>query len=574
MGLTSALFTGLSGMTTNSEGISNTGNNISNANTTGYKSNRLNFESAIVRTVSGASAPTASLGGTNAAQIGYGAKLGSIDKMFKAGSLQPTGVNTDMAVDGNGFFILNMDDRQVYSRVGSFALDRDFNLVNPSFGGKVQGYGVDEDFEIVDGELSDINIPIGALTIAEATENIALSGVLNAGGDVATQGSLLNTNALTDGSGGPVATGATLLANIFDTGAPPVSLFSVGDVITVQDVTKASGTIPTKTFEVGAANTTGSDDFGTTVNDFMDFLNEILGIDETADPSAGITINAAGEIVIQGNTGTQNDITIENGNIIVNAGSVSPSVPFEVSKTQEADGESLRTTFVVFDSLGTPLTIDFRATLEDKTNSGTTWRFYIQSEDDTDLDRVLSTGTIEFDTNGKYLQATNAAFVIDRNATGAETPLQVTLGFNDGDNTLQSLVDQSSIVNARTVDGSAVGTLEDFTVELDGRIVGTFSNSLTRTLGRVTLAMFSNNNGLLDLGNGLYDVSVNSGNAIIVNPGQGGSGSVVGQALEMSNVELSNEFINLITQSTGFSASSRVLTTSDELIQELLSTVR
>ncbi len=574
MGLTSALFTGLSGMTTNSEGISNTGNNISNANTTGFKSNRLNFESAIVRTVSGASAPTANLGGTNAAQIGYGAKLGSIDKLFKGGSLQPTGVNTDMAVDGNGFFVLNTEGRQVYSRVGSFALDRDFNLVNPSFGGKVQGYGVDEDFEIVDGELSDINIPIGALTIAEATENIALSGVLNAGGDVATQGSLLNTNALTDGSGGPVATGATLLANIFDTGAPPVSLFSVGDVITVQDVTKASGTIPTKTFEVGAANTTGSDDFGATVNDFMDFLNEILGIDETADPSAGITINAAGEIVIQGNTGTQNDITIENGNIIVNAGSVSPSVPFEISKTQEADGESLRTTFVVFDSLGTPLTIDFRATLEEKTNSGTTWRFYIQSEDDTDLDRVLSTGTIEFDTNGKYLQATNAAFVIDRNNTGAETPLQVTLGFNDGDNTLQSLVDRSSIVNARTVDGSAVGTLEDFTVELDGRIVGTFSNSLTRTLGRVTLAMFSNNNGLLDLGNGLYDVSVNSGNAIIVNPGQGGSGSVVGQALEMSNVELSNEFINLITQSTGFSASSRVLTTSDELIQELLSTVR
>ena len=101
-----------------------------------------------------------------------------------------------------------------------------------------------------------------------------------------------------------------------------------------------------------------------------------------------------------------------------------------------------------------------------------------------------------------------------------------------------------------------------------------FSNGLLRNLGRVPLAVFANNNGLEEFGGSLYRPTVNSGIAAVVSPGQGGSGRVIGRSLELSNVELAEEFINLISTSTGFSANSRVLTTSDELIQELLAAVR
>src|SRR5690606_1529965 len=102
--------------------------------------------------------------------------------------------------------------------------------------------------------------------------------------------------------------------------------------------------------------------------------------------------------------------------------------------------------------------------------------------------------------------------------------------------------------------------LEDFTISEDGTITGIFSNSLLRTLGRIPLAMFANNEGLQEMGGNLYRPTVNSGIATMVSATTGGSGKIVGRALELSNVELSDEFVNLISASTGFSASSRVVT--------------
>lgn len=569
MALQTALFSSLTGITANSKLLAVSGNNIANVNTTAYKKSRITFETEISQRLSTGSAPSGAFGGTNPSQMGLGARMSSITRDFSTGSLQPTGVNTDMAVEGNGFFIVNINGNTRYTRTGNFVLDRDYNLVNAD-GGRVQGFGVDSDYQIVDGLLQDLTIPVGVTTIAKATENVNFKGNLNAGGDVATVGSISASEVLySDATQTTPIVGTDALTTVYDDAG--TALYALGDVITVSGVTKGGAAVADRTFEVGPANTTGSDDFGTTVDDFMAFLDEILGVDTTltsGTSTPGVTL-VGGQILVEGNTGVANGFLFSASSIKNNN-----TVSFGFTNTQAANGGSTRTTFVAFDSIGSEVVIDLRFVLESKTTSGVTWRYYADSTDDTDLDLALGTGVLTFDTEGKLLTVSNPSISVDRTNTGAITPLDINLNFDDPFTTVTSLTDTTSQIAANSQDGSQIGTLEDFTVGADGTITGVFSNGLLRALGRVPLAVFANNNGLEEFGGSLYRPTANSGLATVVSPGQGGSGRVIGRSLELSNVELAEEFINLISASTGFSANSRVLTTSDELIQELLAAVR
>lgn len=568
MGLTTSLYTGLSGLTANSNAISLTGDNIANVNTTAYKSSQLRFETQIAQTFRPATPPSTDSGGTNPLQIGLGVRLGATSRSFLNGAIQPTAINTDLAIEGNGFFIVNAGGESRYTRAGNFRLDSDHNLV-ASDGAYVQGYGVDDQYQIIPGTLGNLRIPIGD-RISELTTQVKLGGNLNAGGVLATQPAISRTGALTDFSTSLAATGASLLTNLRNTANQ--ALFATGDVVTVSGVTRGGASLPDHTFEVGAANTTGSDDFGSTVQDFLDFMNQIFGID-TSVGGAGATINGSGQIAVQSNLGSANALDIDASDIVVNAGG-SGTVPLDFSSIQDANGESVRTTFVAYDSLGNAMNVDLSMTLEARDNSGTTWRYFVQSEDDSDLARAVTTGTISFNNLGQIQPNANATISLDRAGTGAVTPQAIELVFNDSATPLSALADSRSQIAAAGQDGSPIGTLQDFSISEDGTVVGVYSNSLTRNLGQVVLANFANPQGLIEEGSNRYNVSVNSGQPTIAAPGTSGAGRVVGGALELSNVELSEEFINLITASTGFSASSRVLTTSDRLLQELLSSVR
>ena len=570
MGLTTAMYTSLSGMVTNSQAIQVAGDNISNVNTTGFKGSRADFQTQITQLLRSASGPTANNGGTNPVQLGLGVSFGAVTRNFSDGSVQSTGVSTEMAIEGNGFFIVDFNGSQRYTRAGNFQLDRDFNLVSPG-GGLVQGFGVDADFNIEEGTLKTVSIPLGASTMAEATENVSFAGNLNAGGDLATQGSITTANPIfSDVAGTIPATATDLLTALFNSGG--TAMFTTGDIISVQNVTRGEARLPNKTFEVGAAVTGTADAAGTTMQDFMTFLEDVLGIDTAV--SGGITMSATGALTVEGNLGTANALGLESSDIIVNLGSANPSAPFVFNDTQEATGESVRTTFFGFDSIGNEIRLDITAVLESKDNSGTGWRFYVQSEDDSDLSRVVGNGTLEFDVNGQLLTASDATIQIDRAGTGAFTPQQITLNFGTGDSGVTSLSDSNSDLSAVSQDGSPIGTLESFSIGEDGTITGIYSNGLLRAQGQIALAKFANPTGLQASGGNLFTVTPNSGTAAIVSPGDGGSGRIIGGALELSNVELSQEFINLITASTGFSASSRVLTTSERMIQELLSVIR
>ncbi|MEM7577023.1 MAG: flagellar hook-basal body complex protein [Planctomycetota bacterium] len=570
MALTNSLNIALTGLKAASIGIDVAGNNIANVNTTAFKKSDVTFEAQIARTLRPGSAPSGVLGGTNPAQVGLGVGLGSITQDFSTGSMEPTGSNTDAAVEGNGFFIVADGNNQRYTRNGNFSLDRDFNLVAGG-GAKVQGWNIDDDYNVVEGVLDDVNIPIGVLSVAEPTTEVKFAGNLNAGGELATQGSITQFPALFSNAGATVAaTAATTLAGTFlaDGSAP----LAGGDVITFTGATRGGADVPDATFEIGAANTTDSDDFGTTVQDLMDFLDDFLGIDQTQG-TAGVTIDGTGVINVESNVGEANSIAIGDANFVVNAATV-PTTPFSFTQAQDAIGESARTSTVVYDSLGNTIQMDLSVTMVNKDSNGTQWRYFATSSEDTDIDKLLGTGLVSFNTEGELLTIDNVDVSIDRVDTGADTPLTVGIKFRDPFGAVTALVDNNSTIASVSQDGQGIGTLVDFDIAESGEITGVFSNGLLRTLGQLPLATFANNEGLSADGGWLYQATANSGAPVVVAGGTGNAGSIVGRTLELSNVELSEEFVELINMSTGYSANSRVIQTADRLLQELLATLR
>ena len=209
------------------------------------------------------------------------------------------------------------------------------------------------------------------------------------------------------------------------------------------------------------------------------------------------------------------------------------------------------------------------AAQETNPSGGTVWEFIAESNDNASDDRVIGLGVIEFDANGRYVMASNDSFQLARD-NGAVTPLTVSMDFNSGTDAVSSLTDSTSNLAAVFQDGSAIGTLSNFSIGEDGIISGAFTNGLTRKLGQVALAKFANPEGLVDAGSNLFSAGPNSGSALIAKPPDFGTGRIVGGALDLSNVDLSQEFINMILASTGYSAASRVITTTDELINQLL----
>src|SRR3954452_24025949 len=178
MALTSALFTGLSGLDVNQTRLNVVGNNIANANTVAFKASRALFKPQFYVTDSAGSPSSATFGGENPNQRGLGATVAAIQKDFSAGSIEPTGKLTDLAIDGDGFFVVQGKE-QKYTRDGSFELNESNQMVNTG-GDLVQGFGVDANGKVISGRQKNIQIPLGSLPKAQATENGAFQGNLNA----------------------------------------------------------------------------------------------------------------------------------------------------------------------------------------------------------------------------------------------------------------------------------------------------------------------------------------------------------------------------------------------------------
>ena len=498
--------------------------------------------------------------------------MASIEKNWNPGSIEPTGRNTDLAIDGDGFFVVKGKE-QFYTRDGSFNLNSRNELVT-SDGSFVQGFGVDENENVIAGQLQNLTIPVGGLTKAAATENLGLSGNLNAGGAVSSGSSILQGGVELFSGGGPV-TDATALASVTDSAATP--LFAAGDVLSLEGTRGGRKQVPLE-LTVTA---------GTTVGDLRSFFDQGLGILPGVAQPAGSTSGAqlkAGpgggtSLVLVGNTGAANAIGVQGSAFSRNGVPAFSFVPGTdaAGNADNPAGESVHTSIIAYDSLGSPLTVDVTMNLESTDDGGTTWRYIAESPNDSDYKvfapgadgQQAGSGTVRFDTNGRLVPTTTNTITINRAGSGADQNVDVALDFTK----VTALASSDSSLFAQQ-DGIKIGSLTGFEIGGNGFITGTFDNGLTSVLGQVATATFDNAQGLIDHGSNLYAVGSNSGEPRIGGPLEGQAGGVRSGALELSNVDLSNEFINLIIASTGFSAASRVITTSDQLMQELLNTAR
>ncbi|OQZ06979.1 MAG: hypothetical protein B6D36_02180, partial [Planctomycetes bacterium UTPLA1] len=406
MGLTSALFTGLSGLNSSQFQLDVIGDNIANINTTGFKGSRTLFQTQFARTLSAGTKPNGTQGGTNPSQVGLGSTVGAIQRSFTAGSIETTGIASDLAIEGNGFFVLRTPENEsVFTRDGTFSLSADNRLISTD-GFFIQGFGVNDRFELIPGAVTDVKIPIGSLTTAKATDAAQLDGTLDSTGDVATQGTILQSQVLHDAANNPI-TGATLLTEVKNPGG--AAFFVNGNVVSINGIKRGGRDIPAEQFVVGTT--------GTTVTDFLNWLDAASGIDTTVGVSGtpGVGVTADGRLEIRGNAGTENALSIQSGTLLSNGGT---GVPFTFNETQAANGESATTTFIVYDSLGSPISVNLTMVLETRTTASSSWRFYATAADDTDVTFDIGTGVLNFDENGQFVDSPQNGIVIDRVGSG------------------------------------------------------------------------------------------------------------------------------------------------------------
>lgn len=561
MSLTGAMLTGFTGIKSNGVSVDVVGDNLANVNTTAFKSQRTLFETLLYNTIHEGEGPGATSGGTLPEQIGTGSQVASIQRDFRQGGVEGTGFPGDLAIDGDGFFVLAAPTgEQLYTRDGSFRLDNTQTLVSAT-GAPLQVFAADPQGNINTGPLSNLVIPLGTTGQANATAQVKMDGQLDPTTNVAAAGAVVVSQPLVTASGA-AATDSTPLTSLVDVNSLP--LFATGDELTVGG-SKGGINIPVSTFVVGTT--------GTTVGDLAKHLESALGIntDPATGGAPGVRISRgpqppAGTLIIESNPGEVNAVQLDSASIVNRNGVV--TAPFTFTTSTPASGQGVTTSFNVYDSLGNPVDVRLRAVLESKSSTGVTWRFYAESAGDSDLSAVLGTGTITFDPNGQFVGATGADITIDRADAGSGTPLNFTLDF--GGLTGLASTDGKSDLIMDMQDGAPAGVLTNFSIATDGVVTGVYSNQKEQVLGQVALATFVNDEGLVARGENTYAPGPNSGDAVVVAPQTGTAGSVNAGALEQSNVEIAREFINLISASTGISASSRVVRAADDLLQELL----
>jgi flagellar hook protein FlgE len=326
----------------------------------------------------------------------------------------------------------------------------------------------------------------------------------------------------------------------------------------------------------------------TTVADLLDFMQGALGVQptnpgdpnpiptsenqivgETGDLAAGVYLND-GRIRVVSNNGVDNavDITSSGMQIVRPDGqTVSPSLSFNT--LQEAEGQSTVADFVAYDSLGVPINVRVTAVLESRDGNATTYRWYADSPQNdlaSGIDIGLGTGLVQFDGDGNLLSTSNPTLMIARQNIPSTTPLEFELDFSN----VSGLASPTATLSASRQDGFPPGTLESFDIGEDGVIRGIFSNGATRDLGQIQIARFANPQGLEQLGQTMFGVGVNSGLPIIRAPGQGGAGSILAGAVELSNTDIGENLTNLILAATQYRGNTRVITTSQQLLDELL----
>ncbi len=310
----------------------------------------------------------------------------------------------------------------------------------------------------------------------------------------------------------------------------------------------------------------------------------------SVDYGTGIDENSF-NVSIVSNLGSDNAIS----NISISYNNVTHEDMFsadsEYGYVEEDTGTT--TTLTVYDSLGNPVNLEVTLTLVEQDTNFSTYRWEATSTSDTDatwsIDEntgeiatncFVGTGTIRFDANGNYVDyaeySESEGISITLNDQGVNSPLTIdvnnalTSGTQDLDFSSMTFVSLDDVLTLKDQNGFAPGTLESFQVTTDGVIQGVYSNGVVEDIARMVVAIIPNENGLVSAGDNLYYTSPSSGDAQIEFANVGGRATVLNGQLEMSNVDMSEEFTELISIQRGYEANTKIITASDEMLQELL----
>ncbi len=556
-----SLFSGVSGLKGHQTRMDVIGNNIANVNATGFKSSRVTFADTLSQTQTAASAPGDTLGGTNPKQIGLGTGVASIDLLFTDGSAQQTGKNTDVALSGNGLFVVKSGKDTYYTRDGAFEFDADGNYVLPGSGHYVQGWMAKDGVLTTNGGIENIVVKAGKSMAAKASEKITYENNLNS--------AALTISSISGGVGTATASSTSTivmsgdLANLtFDGGS-----ISSDTTVTYTITAISGGTVNGVNTDASTANpvsVTLSDGTNTYT------LTATSGSYVTANITAGTTTSSytsGGSVTASASTTNPATLTMSDGSTVT-----------QTSGTYTT-GYSLpiTTTVNVYDTLGNVHTLNlFFTKTKVSSSTGNEWTLSLDSDitktsttitetDGSTTTLTLNPVTINFTTSGKYNSGTGSTTLTLTNGALGTQSVAIDLS------TLTQYAGSNTVKGE--ANGNAAGTLKSVSIDQSGIITGVYTNGVRQSEAQIAIAQFSNASGLTKTGSSLYQESNNSGTANVKTAADLGV-TITPSALEMSNVDIANEFSDMIITQRGFQSNSKVITVGDEMLETLINMKR
>ena len=546
-----SMYSAVSGLKTHQTRMDVIGNNIANVNTVAFKSSSVTFSDILYQTTSNASGANATTGtgGVNAKQIGLGTTAAATKvSITSAGASETTGNPFDIRLtdkNSTNFFIVNNGSENVFTRSGSFYVDGSGNLCMSSTGYTVMGWQVDETTgEIRKDTVSALRImqEKNLTSAPEATTQATIAGVLDEN----------DTDVKNDA-------GRVMNLNFYD---------NLGYQYTAKFAIKSTGTDGKYTVELTSVLDSNNKNIIADLNKQQ--IAQIFG-DYQADATLG-------------QYGLSKDYEFKNNKYVRKA----DNKEFEVDKTDStlfkaADGLGDTVSITeIFSGITTTMANDIKnPASKTKVEFDTATGQATVKGEKTSYDLVFDTSTGKFasiggDTPSKMLNmSVLSSGLLNRNGNFQNITVDFSQCLNYENGGKSTIGADAGATDGKTGKGRKLGAMTGIFIDTSGRIYGTYDNGNTELLGQIAVAQFSNASGLEKVGESCYRTTLNSGefDGIGVEISADGSSMTTGE-LEMSNVDLSSEFTSMITTQRGFQANSRVITTSDTLLEELVNLKR
>jgi len=502
----------LTGLDADSTALNTVANNLANMNTTGYKSQSVHFSDLFYQQIG-------STGSGNPIQLGAGAKVSSIATDFSNGSPSSTGVDTNVALQGNGFFVVNDGATSLLTRAGNFSLDASGNLITAN-GLSVMGFPATNGVVDTNSPITPIHIPVGEVEAPSATTSFGMKATLNSGAAV---GSTLSGKVQVYDS-----LGSSYQATVTYTKAGTNAWsYSISMPDTLQS--NSSTTAGTTTVNYNFGSSGGA----------MATVNPATNLTITGPNASGVSTTITPPAVTAGESLTQyaNDLTAA-----LSVSGITATVTTSAAGQLSISGPGIST-------LG--------SVIQDPIAS------------------VSANGNLTFDSNGNLVSPSTdvGGITFSGLSDGASNmSMNWALFGTDGAANL-SQINQTSAVSSTIQNGFASGNYTGFSIGSDGTVTATFNNGQKLNVGQLALGNVVNLQGLEHLGDGDYATTLASGTATIGISGTSGLGTMVGGALEASNVNIAAEFSELIIAQRAFEANSKAVTTFDTIAQETINMI-